>query len=191
MNRLTGISLPKGFSRPDGFSLAELLVVIAILGMAAAVSAPQFSSVDPQQLDYAAREIAETIRFTRGEAVRRSEARGFELYAGEKRIRVFRPEIPSQPGEPVIFDVRDPISKRLFDVKLDELKYAKVDSLEQSSIYRGTCDQPTRAYFDAAGVARCANPDNVLIEQQEITLTLGSQVRVVHLNGITGRVSIQ
>ena len=191
MNRLLGISLLKGFSRPNGFSLIELVVVIVILGLAAMVVAPQFSSVNPQQLDYAAREIAETIRFARSEAIRLAEPRGFELDTGEKRIRVFRPVTPEQPGEPVVFDVIDPISKRLFDVDLDKLKYAEIDNLTQSSNYQGTCDKPTDAYFDTAGVAWCAKPDNVLLKQQAITLTLGSHIRVVLLDGITGRVSIQ
>lgn len=191
MDRVQGISLLKGFSRPNGFSLIELLVVIVVLGLAAMVVAPQFSSINPQQLDYAAREIAETIRFARNEAIRLAEPRGFELDTGAKRIRVFRPVTPEQPGEPVVFDVIDPISKRLFDVDLDKLKYAEIDNITQSSSYQGTCDKPTDAYFDTTGVAWCAKPDNVLLKQQDITLTLGSHIRVVHLDGITGRVSIQ
>ncbi|MCZ6853898.1 MAG: prepilin-type N-terminal cleavage/methylation domain-containing protein [Gammaproteobacteria bacterium] len=191
MNRQSRINLRKNFNGPNGFSLVELMVVVAVLSVIALAVAPRFSSLSPQQLDYAAGEIAEAIRFTRSEAMRLAEPRGFALDTGEKRIRVFRPVSPAQPGEPVIFDVRDPVSKRLFDVDLDKLEYARVDSLTRSSSYRGTCIKPTDAYFDAAGVAWCAKPDNVLLENQQITLTLGSQVRVVRLDGITGRVSIQ
>ena len=183
--------LLNGVCRRGGFSLVELLAVILVLGITATVLVPQFSSVNPQQLDYAAREVAEAIRFARSEAVRLSEARGFTFDTTQKRIRVFRPVTPSQPGEPVVFDVRDPVSKRFFDVDLDELNYAKVDALTRSSVYHGTCDKPTDAYFDADGVAWCAKPDNVLLEQQDLTLKLSTHTRVVHLDGITGRVTVQ
>jgi prepilin-type N-terminal cleavage/methylation domain-containing protein len=176
-------------TRSTGFSLVELLAVVAILAALAMVVAPQFSTVNPQHLDYAAREIAESIRFARNEALRRAEPQGFDLELASQRIRVFRTLPPGDIGNP-IYDVRDPVSKRLLDVNLNDLEYASVDALTRTSSYRGDCAIQNRVYFDRRGVAWCSHPDNVLIEQQDITLTLGEHSRVIRLEGITGRITI-
>ena len=177
-------------TRSAGFSLVELLAVTAILAVLAVAMVPQFSTVNPQHLDYAAREIAESIRFARNEALRRAEPQGFDLELASQRIRVFRTSPPGDIGNP-IFDVRDPVSKRLYDVNLNDLDYAGVDALTRTSSYRGECALQNRVYFDRRGVAWCSHPDNVLVELQEITLTLGEHSRVIRLEGITGRVTIQ
>jgi len=57
--------------------------------------------------------------------------------------------------------------------------------------FRGTCNQTGNIYFDANGTPWCANPDNVLLDQFEVTLTHGQASRVVRLDSITGRVTIQ
>ena len=58
-------------------------------------------------------------------------------------------------------------------------------------VFRGTCNDERNIYFDSKGIPRCVDPETVLLEQFDVTLTLDKHTRVVTLNGITGRVTIQ
>ena len=173
-----------------GYSLLELLAVVIILGIAASVAIPDISTTNPNKLDLAAEEIAQAMRFARSEAVRTGEPRGFRQQTTEKRIRVFRPDTSASPW-PLNYDVYHPVSKKLYDVDLDTHPFAQADSLNHNRIYRGTCNKPGSVYFDSSGIPRCTDPETVLLEQFDVTLTLGSHTRVVSLSAITGRVTVQ
>ena len=176
--------------RSHGVTLVELLVVLAILGVAAAVAVPSLSSSDPQTLDLAAEEFANAMRFARSEALRTGEPRGFRQKSSNKRIRVFRPDTSTSPWT-LNYDVYHPVSKQLYDIKLDTHPFAAADSVVRNRTYRGTCNTPRNVYFDSTGIPRCADPETVLLDWFDVTLTLGPHTRVVTLHGITGRVTIQ
>jgi len=174
----------------SGFSFAELLAVITILGIVAAVAIPDLSTSDPTRLDLAAEEIAQAMRYARSEAVRSGEPHGFRQQSGAKRIRVFRPDISTSPWT-LKYDVYHPVSKQLYDVDLDTHAFARADNLSHTRVYRGTCNRKTNVYFDSSGTPRCTDPETVLLEQFDVTLTLGDHTRVVSLHSLTGRVSVQ
>ena len=173
-----------------GYSLLEILLVISILGVVAAVAIPNFSATDPGKLDLAADEIAEAMRFARSEATRTGSPRGFQQDSSQKRIRVFRPDMSATPWTPV-YDVYHPVSKKLYDIQLDAHPFASADGISHSRIYRGTCNQSGSVYFDSNGTPWCADPETVLLQQFDVTLSLGPFSRVVTLHGVTGRVTIQ
>jgi len=173
-----------------GYSLAELLAVITILGIVAAVATPDLSAPDPTRLDLAAEEIAQAMRYARSEAIRSGEPRGFRQQSRAKRIRVFRPDISTSPWT-LNYDVYHPVSKKLYDVDLDTHPFARADSLSHNRVYRGTCNKKTDVYFDSSGIPRCSNPETVLLEQFDVTLTLGGHTRVVSLHSLTGRVTVE
>ena len=173
-----------------GYSLLELLAVVIILGVAAAVAIPDISTTNPNKLDLAAEELAQAMRYARSEALRTGEPRGFRLQSTEKRIRVFRPDTSSSPWT-LNYDIYHPVSKMLYDIDLDTHAFARVDSLSHNRVYRGTCNQQGSVYFDSSGIPRCTNPETALLEQFDVTLTLGSHTRVVSLSAITGRVTVQ
>jgi len=176
--------------RERGYSLAELLVVVTILGIVAAVAIPDLSTPDPARLDLAAEEIAQAMRYARSEAIRSGEPRGFRQQSGAKRIRVFRPDTSTSPWT-LKFDVYHPVSKKLYDIDLDTHPFARANSLSHNRVYRGTCNKKTNVYFDSSGIPRCADPETVLLEQYDVTLTLGGHTRVVSLHSLTGRVTVQ
>lgn len=176
--------------RSHGVTLIELLVVVAILGIVAAAAIPNLRSADPQRLDLAAEEFAEAMRFARSEAMRTSEPRGFRQQSAAKRIRVFRPDTGTAPWT-LNYDVYHPVSRQLYDVDLDEHPFAYADSLSRSHGFNGACNVNGNVYFDRNGIPRCADPETVLLEQFDVTLTLGPHTRVVTLHGITGRVTVQ
>ena len=176
--------------RSHGVTLVELLVVLTLLGIVAMVAIPDFRSAEPHRLELAAEEVAEAMRFARSEAMRTGEPRGFSQLSDAKRIRVFRPGTGTSPWT-LNFDVYHPVSKKLYDIKLDEHPFAAADGLNRVSGFRGTCNFTDEVYFDSNGVPRCVDPETVLLTQFDVTLTLGPHTRVVSLHGITGRVTVQ
>jgi len=173
-----------------GLSLVELLVVIMILGLAAMLAIPSFSASDHSKLDLAAEELAQAIRYARSLAMQQGAPFGFVTDAPGLRIRVFRADTGTNPWTPV-FDVYHPLTKSLYDVDLANHPFAKVDNLNRSATFRGTCNAPTYVYFDTNGTPWCGDPESVLLEQGDMTFSLKGETRVVSVNGISGRVTIQ
>ena len=172
------------------YTLVEILIVVSILGVVAAVAVPNFSSSNPQPLDIAAEETANAMRFARSEAMRLGSPVGFRQQSSQKRIRVFQADTGTSPWT-LNYDVHHPLSKHLHDIQLDSHPFATADTLSHNRVYRGTCNTPGNVYFDSNGTPWCADPETVLLEQFDVTLTLGSHSRVVTLHGISGRVTVQ
>lgn len=173
-----------------GYSLPELLAVIMILGIVASVAIPDISTTNPDQLELAAEEVAEAVRFARGESIRTGEPHGFFTDLPNKQIRVFRADTTSNPPTPV-YDVYHPVSKRLYDIDLDDHPFARADALSGGANYQGVCNKPRYTLFDADGTAWCADPQTILYLNGIITFTLGDHTRTLSLDGITGRASVQ
>ena len=176
--------------RETAYTLVEILIVVSLLGIVAAVAIPNFSSVNPQPLDLAAEEIANAMRFARSEAMRLGSPIGFWQRSSSKRIQVFQADTGTSPWT-LNYDVHHPLSKHLYDIQLNSHPFAAADAVSHNRVYRGTCDRPRNVYFDNNGSPWCADPETVLLEQYDVTLTLGTHSRVVTLHGISGRVTVQ
>jgi Tfp pilus assembly protein FimT len=173
-----------------GISYIEIIIVVVILGIIAAVAMPDLSSTDLGKLDLAAQEFANAMRFARSEAIRVGEPRGFSQQSSQKRIRVFRPDTGTSTWT-LNYDIYHPISKKIYDIKLDSHPFAAANTLSRNSVFRGTCNTQDNIYFDSNGTPWCADPETALLKQFEITLNLGSHTRVITLHNITGRVTVQ
>ena len=173
-----------------GITLLELLIVVSILGIVAVAAVPSLSPGEPYRLELAAREFAQAMRYARSEAIRTGEPRGFHLQATDKRIRVIRPTTPTPPFT-AVYDIYHPVSKQFYDIDLDTHPFAAAATTVRSGSFRTTCNKPDFIYFDPRGTAWCGDPANVMLNNAGITLGLGSHTRVVSLDGITGRVTVQ
>ncbi len=176
--------------RNRGYTLVELSLVVVILAIMAAAVIPSLMSADSGKLHVAAQEIADAIRFARSEAMRQRQPRGFTVIFTSKQVRVFRPNTGAVPWTPV-YDIYHPVSKKLYDIELDEQLFAAADSVSGVEEYQSACNEEAYVYFDANGVPRCLDPHAVPLKRYEVTLVAGSQQRVVSLEPITGQVTIQ
>ena len=156
----------------------------------AAALIPSFFSNDLGKLDAAAEIQAEAMRYARSEAMRRGEPMGFRQQNGQKRMRVYSLDTGTAPWT-VIYDIYHPVTKKLWDIKLDEHPFAYADAVTANRVFRGSCNAISNVYFDTHGIARCADPETVPVELYEVTLTLGSESRTVSLDGFSGKVTIQ
>ncbi len=157
--------------------------------MAAAVI-PSFFSSDSSRLDLAAEIQAEAMRYARAEAMRRGEPMGFRQQNAQKRMRVYSLDTGTAPWT-LTYDVYHPVSKKLWDIRLDEHPFAYADAVSTNKVFRGTCNTVSNIYFDEHGIARCADPETVPVELYQVTLSLGSESRTVSLDGFSGKVTIQ
>lgn len=173
-----------------GYSLLELTLVVLILGIMAAALVPSFFPANPEKLDLAAEIQAEAMRFARAEAMRRGVPMGFRQQNAQKRIRVYSLDTGTAPWT-VVYDVYHPVSKKLWDVRLDDHPFAAADSVSAVKNFRGACNSAANVYFDKAGIARCADPETVPVESYVVTLTLGGETRTVSLDGFSGKVTVQ
>jgi len=173
-----------------GMSLLELTIVVAILGVLVLVLFPRFPSADPARLDLAAEIQADAMRYARTEAMRREEPVGFRQQNAQKRVRVFNLDTTTSPWT-VVYDLYHPIHKQLWDISLDDHPFAEADGVSTSKFFRGTCNTPSNIYFDAHGIARCADPETIPLERYDVTLTLENHTRTVSLDGYSGKVTIQ
>lgn len=190
---------PRVFGSPEsspnsglqrGYTFFELLMVVVLVGMLATVMVPSLAPSETTKLDLAATEIADAMRFARSEALRLGVARGFRQLSSEKRIRIFSLDSLTSPAT-LVYDVYHPIDKQLYDKDLTRQPFAFAGTIRQAQAFRGTCDTPDSIYFDAGGVPWCTDPDDVLLEDLELKLILGSDIRRVYLHGISGRVTVQ
>ena len=175
--------------RTSGYTLLEILLVLSILGIATAVAMPMLSSNDPHALNVASQATADAIRFARDESMRTARVHGVDITPAEKRIRVFRADTSSEPWVP-IYDVRDPVSKQLYDLTLNEVPFAQIDTVSVSASFRATCNQVNRIVFDRWAVPRCSDPAGTPLVKYLLSLQQGSQVQHVTLLGFSGRLSV-
>lgn len=176
--------------RSHGVTLIELLVVVAILGIVAATAIPYLSSANPQQLDAAAQAFADTIRFARSESLRTGVPHGYAVDTAQQRIRVFRADLSTSPPG-AVYDVRHPVSKKPYTIDLRTDPRFPVDTISGGATYQGNCNSTGETVFDVHGRPYCRNPYPVFFRQGSLTLQLGGLRRVVTLDGVAGRVTVQ
>lgn len=172
-----------------GITLLEVLIVVAILGIAAVVAIPESSSSRVYQLDLAADEIAQTLRFARDESMRTGRTYGVHLNPAYRRLRVFESDFGTTPAT-AVYDVYDPVTKNLYTLDFDTHPFVHPDSMSVVPAFRATCDTPMYIHFDRRGNARCGTSSAVLLTGLAVTIALGTESRSVTLDGVTGRVSL-
>jgi prepilin-type N-terminal cleavage/methylation domain-containing protein len=187
VRRLT--AAPKRAVKQQAYTIIELLAVVVLIGLTATIAMPSVTPGESKRLDLVAAETANAMRFARSEAMRTGEAKGF-IVNDPLRIRVFSIDIDASPLTRE-YNVYHPVDKNIYTRIFAQQPFAFGGDVSRNMDYRGTCSVKRAVYFDADGIPWCSDPVDVLLEQFVVTLTQGADSRVVTLNGITGRVTIQ
>ncbi|NKB35818.1 MAG: prepilin-type N-terminal cleavage/methylation domain-containing protein [Gammaproteobacteria bacterium] len=172
----------------NGYTLIEMMIVVATIGILAVIALPPLSSGNPVKLDLAAAEIAAAARFARTEAIRTGTAHGINTSNINERVRVY-----SKPGLLPNYDVRHPVDKKLYDIALDDdSRMAGVDLSSASFNFEGSFSSSSYLGFSAEGIPKYSVlGTDYMLQNASITLTMGNDQRVVVVEPMTGRVSIQ
>jgi prepilin-type N-terminal cleavage/methylation domain-containing protein len=187
--------------RAPGYSLVELLAVMALLAVIAGAALPLAAPVREGKLDAATREVANALRFARGEAIRTGGYYGVDFSVdaavGRRRIRVFRTDTATPPNP--VYDVRDPLTKSLYDAQLATGPGTGGAVVSNATFYykTGLLTVIVRdwAAFDSSG-APVYYPDPSTYSAYSsspnvsaVTVSLQGQSRQVLLDPVTGRVT--
>ena len=178
------------FVQSGGFTLVELLVVLSIVALFATIALPSAEPGNQHVLDLAAGEVAAAARFVRSEALRTRGSYGLRVEPGSARVRVYRADTSTTPATP-IFDLRNPVSKRVYEVDLENRRMLSGIQMTMGSTHLTSCVTPNDIVYDGTATPRCGNPWNALLGSAWIRLSLSGSERTVWIDGETGRTSIQ
>lgn len=172
-----------------GFTLAEVLITIAILGIIAVAVLPLLSSNDPQKLNVAAQETANTLRFALSEARRTG---GYVLVDGKTssgHLVLFQSNSTGIPNLPII----DPLTKRAMDVDVNASAFSRGVTLTPQFRAGG---QAWPQLLIGPGLSQMQGFNGVLMNQgalqanSGVLLSYGAQSVTVSLHEVTGLVSL-
>ncbi len=171
-----------------GISYIEIISVVVILGILAAVTIPNLSSVDPKKLELAAEEVAQAIRFSRVEAIRTGISYGVNFSSSNDTVKVYR-----RLSRTATYDVYHPVDKKLYILNLaTDSATAGVDFLSYGIYYGGSGINVSYLDFSTDGIPKFTFLGrDYLLDSATITLSYKGQTRVIKVAPMTGRVTVQ
>jgi len=171
-----------------GITYIEVISVVVILGILAAVTIPNLSSVDHKKLDLAAEEVAQLFRFARLEAIRTGIPYGVTLSSSNDQFKVYR--ILSGT---LTYDVYHPVDKKLYILNLNTDKATAGIELQSFGVFfGGSTISVSSLGFNTNGIPKFSFlGTDYMLDSATITLGYAAQTRVISVGPMTGRVTIQ
>lgn len=174
-------------STSEGLTLIELAMVALVLALIAAVAMPTGTNVSTTRVEAAASEVAAAVRFARDESIRTGESYGVRQQNGANRFRVFRLD----SGGNVVYDVYHPIAKQLWDYQFDTAPAFPGVTITRAMAWRGSCNVDGNIAFRSDGTPFCTDPVTALLDNGKLALAYDNEIRLVYVDGFTGRVTLQ
>jgi prepilin-type N-terminal cleavage/methylation domain-containing protein len=176
--------------RASGFTLLEVLFVIAILSVIALIAVPDPAASEVHRLELAAVKVADAIRQARDAARRQGQTMEVAV-EGASVLQVYRVDDASVPPAR-LENLRDPLSRQPLAIDLAAAQSTRRVTVSsallfdnvgtRSSVFLSTEGLPF--YLNSAG-------DRHRLLNGTVTLTLDAHVSSVHIDTLTGRITIQ
>ena len=173
-------------SSPQGFTLVETLIVIALIAILALATIPVLGSRDATNLDLAAAELRNVLRFALSEANRTGS---YVLVDASVPGRLTL--VKSNASGANLGTVTDPLNKRVLELDAAEPPWSGKVAMAASFFHGGTAYQQlligpaTQLQVFDGGINR-----GPLQSGSGVALTLGSLSATVTIAETTGRVTI-
>lgn len=179
-----------------GFTLFELVVVLLVLGAVAALAQLGGNPIQPAQLDAAARDLVQLLRFAQSEAVRSGDWRTVDCNQAGNLIRIYALNmVPKPPIEDTARPIMQPIDKQNYALEFSArpgTSSARIDSC--TFVYSGTSAGASSVSFGPDGapvyVGGRTSSDIKQLASGSVQLSAGSQRRIISIDSLTGRVSV-
>lgn len=172
-----------------------MTAVVAILGIIALVAMPNLSPLRPQKLDLAASLVADAIRYSRAEAIRTGRAHGVTISRVTQLVTVKSYDLTATPVNTLAI-LNHPISKQPYEFNINQSPATSGVSISSALgvfVYK-VVGRRDSLIFDAGGVPIwIVTPlmNSYLLDDGDIELSLGSDLRRVRVAALTGRVTFE
>jgi hypothetical protein len=170
-----------------------------IVGIAASVAIPNLATVDPYKLERVAGEVAEAIRFARGEALRSGSPHGvlidhLDQDSSGKEIMVYKIDLAGSPFGKAS-TLHHPFTRQRYDLQVSNgprLAGAAIANANPPFQFRNLAGNKRDLHFLGNGTAVYIE-DNVphLLVNGDILIANAQQQRTVSIQPLTGRVIVQ
>ena len=173
-----------------GVTLAELVAVVTVLGVLAGAAMLNGSSADEAKAEATRGTLALATRFARDESLRTGIPYGVRVDSSTRRLRVFRVDASGSPATEV-FDVRDPLTKKLWDLSLDNESATDGVDITIAATWLAACNRNDAVVFRDGGTPSCLDPLSTLLDSATLSAVRGAHTSSVFVEGFVARVELQ
>jgi prepilin-type N-terminal cleavage/methylation domain-containing protein len=178
-----------------GFTLLELMVVLVILGAVAALARLASDPVRPAQLEAAARDVVQALRFAQADAIRSGAYRVVDCSVTTNTIRIYALNmVPKPPIEDTVTPIKHPVDKKLYLLALAARAGTGMVQLDSCQFVFSGGPTISRVAFGSDGapvyVGGPVSTDIKPLASGVLQVSAGTHRRTISVDPRTGRITV-